>query len=249
MNSAGNRLAIHAPCEDSGATGVNGTASDNSVEDSGALYIYDFDGTGWQEKAYIKASNTGPGDRFGRPVLSADGNSLVAGAPHEDSASTTIDGDQSDDSAIWSGAAYVFRLDGGQWSQQAYLKAPNTEDHDLFGRALATSSDGNIVAIAARYEDGSAVGIGGDTNNNDSSSSGAVYVFRFVEGIWIQAKYVKASNTDPGDWFGICVALSSDGSTMAVGATGEDSQSTGIGGDQYDDGSFTTENYGSVYLY
>ncbi len=32
---------------------------------------------------------------------------------------------------------------------------------------------------------------------------------------------MKASNTEAGDWFGIAVALSADGNTLAVGAGGQ----------------------------
>ncbi len=49
---------------------------------------------------------------------------------------------------------------------------------------------------------------------------------------WRQQAYVKASNTGAGDSFGLSVALSADGSTLAVGARLEDSAATGINGDQ-----------------
>lgn len=40
--------------------------------------------------------------------------------------------------------------------------------------------------------------------------------------------YVKASNTGASDGFGAAVAISTDGNTLAVGAAGEDSASTGV---------------------
>lgn len=46
--------------------------------------------------------------------------------------------------------------------------------------------------------------------------------------------YVKASNTGTNDLFGRSVALSADGTTLAVGATDEDSNATGIDGNQAD---------------
>ena len=51
---------------------------------------------------------------------------------------------------------------------------------------------------------------------------------------WSQQAYVKASNTGADDYFGSSVALSANGSTLAVGAVGEASAATGIGGDQTD---------------
>jgi hypothetical protein len=44
-------------------------------------------------------------------------------------------------------------------------------------------------------------------------------VFTRSGATWTQQAYVKASNTDAGDQFGISVALSGDGNTLAVGAS------------------------------
>lgn len=33
------------------------------------------------------------------------------------------------------------------WSQQAYVKASNTEANDLFGMSLSLSADGNTLAV------------------------------------------------------------------------------------------------------
>jgi hypothetical protein len=62
---------------------------------------------------------------------------------------------------------------------------------------------------------------------------------------WSQRAYVKAPNAGLSDDFGYDVALSGDGNTLAVGATGEDSGATGIGGDQGD----AVNSPGAVYLY
>lgn len=49
---------------------------------------------------------------------------------------------------------------------------------------------------------------------------------------WSYRSYVKASNTDAGDTFGLTAALSADGTTLAVGARAEDSAVLDIGGIQ-----------------
>ena len=69
---------------------------------------------------------------------------------------------------------------------------------------------------------------------------------RDEQGMWSQAAYVKASNPDAGDSFGKSVALSGDGSTLAVGARTEDSNANGIDGDQADN---SAPEAGAVYLY
>ena len=103
---------------------------------------------------YFKASNTDDGDSFGVAIaLSADGTTLAVGANREESIATGINGDQNDNSASNSGAAYVFRFDGTDWFQQAYIKAstnhvpdPN-EETDQFGLGIALSADGNTLAV------------------------------------------------------------------------------------------------------
>jgi hypothetical protein len=58
--------------------------------------------------------------------------------------------------------------------------------------------------------------------------------------------YLKASNTDAGDRLGAQIAISADGSTLAVGAEGESSNATGVNGNASDDSS---PNSGAVYVY
>jgi hypothetical protein len=73
-----------------------------------------------------------------------------------------------------------------------------------------------------------------------------VYVFSRSGTSWAQQAYVKASNTEVDDYFGTNVSLNSDGNTLAVGATGEDSNSKVIN----DVGTDTGANgSGAVYLY
>src|SRR5438309_5198892 len=84
------------------------------------------------QQAYLKASNTGAGDYFGSSVA-VSGDTLVVGARQEDSNAIGINGNQTNNNATDSGAVYVFVRSGTNWSQQAYLKASNTEPGDEFG--------------------------------------------------------------------------------------------------------------------
>ena len=131
------------------------------------------------QEAYIKASNTDADDFFGRSVaLSGDGNTLAVGADREASAATGVNGDQTDNSAFGAGAVYVFTRDsGGVWTQQAYVKASNTDADDTFG-SVALSDDGNTLAVTTVEEASAATGVNGDQADNSASHAGAVYVFR-----------------------------------------------------------------------
>jgi hypothetical protein len=158
--------------------GGNDDRGDDTV-DAGAVYVFTRSGTTWSQQAYVKASNTGPGDAFGSSVaLSADGSALAVGAFRESSAAIGIGGDQGDDSAFFASAVYVFTRSGTTWSQQAYLKASNTGEGDEFGTSVALSADGSTLVVGAIDEFSAATGIGGNQANNSAPNAGAVYVFR-----------------------------------------------------------------------
>ncbi len=225
----GDTIAISALGERSQATGVGGNQLDNSTPWAGAVYVFRRSGSTWSQEAYLKASNTEGEDFFGGSV-SLSGDRLVVGAAREDSASTGVGGDEGDNSATDSGAAYLFTRTGSTWGNSVYLKASNAETGDLFGNEVAIQ--GTRVLIGARSEDSSAVGINGDETDNSAVDSGAAYVFELVGGQWSQVAYVKASNADAFDNFG--VALDLDGDTLAVAADREASGFSGINGNQND---------------
>src|SRR5258706_878753 len=167
------------------------------------------------QQAYLKASNTGPGDRLGGSVA-ISGDTMVVGAYLEDSSATGVNGNQSDNNAVDSGAVYVFVRSGTNWSQQAYLKASNTGPGDGFGWFVAISGD--TIVVAAPFEDSNTTGVNGNQGNNNATDSGAVYAFVRNGTNWSQQAYLKASNTGASDYFGWSVALSDD--TVVVGASG-----------------------------
>ena len=224
---AGNTIVVGASREGSNATGIDGDQTSNGADESGAAYVFVRAGSSWTQEAYLKASNTDPGDRFGRSIAMT-GDTIVVGAVREASSATGVDGDQANNGADNSGAAYVFVRAGSSWTQQAYLKASNTNTFDGFGASVAAAGD--TVVVGAYGEDSSAFGTNGNQLDNTAGDSGAAYVFTRYGSCWIQTAYLKSSNTDTIDYFGESVAAS--GSTIAVGAPFEASSASGIGGDQ-----------------
>ena len=252
LSGDGNTLAVGAMGEDSGATGINGDQNDNSQPGSGAVYVFARNGSTWSQQAYIKASNTFANTLFGYAVgLNADGNTLAASSYDEGGSARTINGVQ-DRNRRGSGAIYVFTRTATTWTQQAYLKASNAEFMDSLGYSLAISQDGNTVAGGAADEDCKMPGIfPGETTvcDNDSStdaSSGAAYVFVRNGTTWSQQAFIKASNPGTNDWFGSRMALSGDGSTLAVGSQLENGGSKGINGDQKNQ---SAEDSGTIYFF
>ncbi len=247
LSADGTTLAIGAWREDSGATGIGGNQTDNSVADSGAVYVFKRSGATWNQQAYLKASNPGASDSFGFSVaLSADGNTLAVGASSEDSNAVGINQSETDNSAANAGAVYIFTRSGTTWSQQAYVKASNTEAGDQFGYRVALSDDGNTMAVTALNEDGGTSGVNGNQADNTASRSGAIYVFTRIGITWTQQAYVKASTPGANDNFGHGLDLSSDGNTLAAGTWFEASTATGIDGDQTDN---TAANAGAAYVF
>ena len=219
LSDDGKTLAVGAPEENSAATGINGAESDNSADNSGAVYVFRFIGGTWVQEAYVKASNTNAGDRFGESVsLSSDGNTLAVSSNLEDGSSTQINSRETDNNAANAGAAYVFRFKSAFWSQQAYIKPFNSGSNDEFGQSVSLSNDGNMLVVGANQEDGSSAGVKG-TDNNSLAGSGAAYVFEFSNGNWVQQSYVKAYYPANSGHFGYSVSLSGDGGTLAVGAS------------------------------
>ncbi len=247
LSDDGNTLAVGALSEDSNARGINQDQTDNSASRSGAVYIFTRTGATWTQEAYIKASNTDENDNFGFSVsLSDDGNTLAVGAPNENSNANDVGGDQDNNDAANSGAVYIFTRTGATWTQEAYIKASNTDENDNFGNSVSLSDDGNTLAVGAPNENSNAEGVGGDQDNNDAANSGAVYIFTRTGATWTQEAYIKASNTDENDNFGNSVSLSDDGNTLAVGAPYEDSNANDVGGDQDNNDAV---NSGAVYIF
>jgi len=206
-----------------------------------AVYIFVFNNGSWTQESSIRAPNVRSYFEFGTSVA-LSGDTLAVTAPGEDSGATGVNGNQDDYSAHWSGAVYVFVRDSGTWTQQAYIKASNTETYDRFGTSIALF--GSTLAIGASDEASAATGVDGNQADNSAAGAGAIYVFARTGSTWAQQAYIKATNTDANDLFGTSVALSGD--TLAVGAGAEASAAVGIDGNQADN---TAPGAGAVYLF
>jgi hypothetical protein len=181
---------------------------DNNLPNSGAVYVFVRNGSGWTQQAYLRAFNAGAEDLFGTAVA-LSGDLLVIGAPREDA---TVAGDAFNNSLPDSGAIYVYTRSGSTWTIQARLKAPNGGENDYFGSSVAVS--GGLVIAGAPYEDNGSNSIAMD--NNLQVNAGSVYVYAPSGMTWTFQTYLKASTTDGGDRFGSALAVS--GETLAVGA-------------------------------
>lgn len=199
--TSGDTAVVGAPFEYEGAIST------------GAVHVFVREGAQWRRQARIVPNPVSADDGFGYSVA-ISGDTLVAGSVFEDNG------------GFAAGAAYVFVRNGGQWSQQAYLKADNAQAGDGFGGAVAISGD--TIVVGAAFEDGPGI------------NTGAAYVFTRSNGIWTQKTMLKASNPGTNDRFGYAVAIS--GSYIVVGAPYEDSN-----GSSQDNNSAT--DAGAAYVF
>ena len=265
LSGDGATLAVGAPEEDSASTGTfaapdgegyQAALDDNGASQSGAVTVYrrsDVDSR-WTIEAFIKAPNAARSDRFGystsgvgHPLaLSADGATLAVSAVEEDSASTgtfapnepgyqaALDNNSTNNS----GAVTVYRRSGSTWRVEAFIKAPEADHSDNFGRVLALDGSGATLAVSMLGEDSASTGtfvLGGEgyqaaLDSNGANASGAVIVYRRsdVDSRWTIEAFIKAPNAAANDNFGLSLDLSSGGVVMAVGSSGEDSSFSGV---------------------
>jgi len=156
----------------------------------GAVYVFERQGSQWNQTAKIKASD-GAGDDYFGGAIDLDGDRLLVGAHG------------GDDLASESGGAYVFDLIGGTWVESAKLIAADGRANDDLGIEVALSGD---VAALASYGDDDA-----------GTDAGAAYVFtRDPGGVWHETQQLFASNAAPGDGLGSGIAM--DGDVLVVGA-------------------------------
>ncbi len=203
---AGNTVVIGADREDG-----NGTSpTDGSAPLAGAAYVFTRSGSTWTEQAYLKASNAGAGDFFGRSVAISN-DTIIVGAAGEQSLGAPS---SNDDFSV--GAAYIFNRAGTSWTEQAYLKASNANAEDRFGFKVAIQDD--VAAVSAVGEASR-----GAIGDNSAPEAGAVYLFTRQGDNWPLSVYVKATVADEDDFFGSSLALQNN--QLFVGATGESSAS------------------------
>jgi hypothetical protein len=225
-DSFGNRVALSADGNTLVVSSSVEGGENNTAPLSGAVYVFRRSGQTWLEEARLKASTFGAGDSFGYAVaISADGQTIAVGAHQEDGQNETLPG---------SGAVFLFVRSAGAWVEETTLRASNAEERDAFGASVALSADGARLVVGATGEDSA------------GSDAGAVYLFERTAGAWTQRAILWASNGQGGDLFGFSVAISANGSTLAVGALGEDSNATGVQGDETNDGAAQS---GAVYLF
>ncbi|WP_136482744.1 T9SS type A sorting domain-containing protein [Cognatitamlana onchidii] len=234
MSSNGNIVAIGAPRHD----GINGF-------NSGYVRVFEFNNGNWTQigsDIYEPIINN-----FGESIsLSANGNivaidslivyeninnnwvkltediteqSLTIGAQNVSLSSngTIIAVGVPSDNTLTGGRVYIFENINGIWTQKGNDITGEAE-YDASGFSLSLSSDGNIVAIGAPFNDGT----------EEGSDTGHVRVYKYINNAWTQIGDDidgEAANYN----FGLSLELSSDGSIVAIGSPFNNGNGTASG--------------------
>ena len=225
VSGDGLTIAVTAPSEDSG----NNDPADNSATNAGAAYVFVRTGATWTQQAFLKQPAPLADVYFGSSLaLSHDGSTLAVGGIGTNSSAGVVE---------------VFTRSGTTWTHQATVAATVHDPSDIFGTSIGLSADGSSLAVGASLEDSAATGVDGNASDNSASSAGAAYAFHRSGTTWTQTAYLKASNTDAADQFGAQVAISGDGTMIAVSAIAEASASASNQADN------SAGQAGAVYLF
>ena len=238
---SGNRLAVAATGEDSGEGGVGPALVDETAPDSGAVYLFEFNES-WVFTSVIKHESPNANDVFGS-AIGLNGDTLVIGAPADDSSSFGIGGDPSDNGSNNSGGVFVYRFNQDSVKLDSYLKPPEASLGVRFGSSVAIFGD--VIAVGAPLENGGGSGLNPDPSGT-RLRSGALYTYRRVDGQWANDAYLKASFPETEDQFGSAVVISALG--VIVASSSEDSTGDGASAGSGNDNN-NAQSSGICYMF
>lgn len=172
---------------------ITALGDDDVDTDAGAAYVFDFNGSSWQQITKLTASDGVAGDGFGYSV-SLDGDHALVGAMLNDHAGTS------------SGKVYVYEFNGSVWTEGHKLTASDAAAQALFGASVDLSSDRAVI--------------GANRDSGNASASGSAYVFERNGTVWSESQKLNVVGIPAGGNFGISVSLL--GNRILIGANRDD---------------------------
>ena len=243
VSLSGNRVLI----------GAHGDGDD--PWDSGSAYVFDFDGTFWNETAKLTASDAARNQFFGYSVSLSGDRALIGAIWDEDNGQRA-------------GSAYVFEFNGTTWIETEKLVAIQGLSGVELGYSVSLSGDRALVGAPFDDENGRDSGaafvfdfdkstwseeaklipsegasrdlfgysvslcgdravVGAPFDDLKGKDSGSAYIFEFNGSSWIESVKLTADDAQAGDQFGYSVALS--GNRILVGALRNDGSAVNTG--------------------
>ena len=188
---------------------IGATSNDGNGPGSGHVRIYAWNSvtSAWEQQG-DDIDGEAEYDQSGYSVsLSSDGTTIAIGAPYNNG-----NGENSGHVRI-----YSWNSDTSAWDQQgADIDGEAADDYS--GLSVSLSSDGTAVAIGATSNDG----------NGPGSGHVRIYAWNSATSAWDQ-QGADIDGEAAGDYSGYSVSLSSDGTSVAIGAPGNDGNGPGSG--------------------
>lgn len=167
---------------------------------AGSAYVFARREGSWRQQTKLVPEDGQARARFGRAATLTDtGTTAVVGAPRDENSIGPN-----------AGAAYVFRVTGGNWSRDAKLVPEDGRGGEFLGKAVAISEEGTLIAGAP------------SDNTGNRDDAGSAYVFTRSGGSWTQQARLAPESLRAGERVGSAVAISGDGTTAVVGGYGDD---------------------------
>ncbi len=155
----------------------------NDNFNSGSVYIFKKDNENWIMDARLRPDNLKRNSNFGYSVA-ISGNCVIIGAYRDDG------------KTVESGAAYIFEKTGNEWVEKGKLVAGDGQKGDHFGRSVAIYGDYALIGAIHVKDNG--------------VDSGAVYIFRKIDGKWIQKQKLVPQDSSLDDYFGFSIGIYDD---------------------------------------
>ena len=170
---------------------IGATGDDGDINNSGAAYIFDYDGSQWLQTAKLTASDGNSFGKFGFSTSLSMDRAVVGGYGDNEFGNN-------------SGAAYVYDLIGGNWTQSSIIRAPDAAADHNFGYTVSIEQD--LLFVSAPRGTG------------NTPLSGAVYVFEKPGSSW-QFTQKLVPNVTNHTLFGNSLSLS--GNRVLIGSPNE----------------------------
>lgn len=178
------------------------------IANAGTAFAYTRTGTSWAYDGTLSHPSPSADDWFGHAVaLSEDGSRAILGASQD---ATT--------GGVGSGSAIVFLRTAGSWTAEATLVAAGAQPNDGAGSAVALSADGALAVVGARVDD-----------DGPTRDTGCAIVYARAGTTWTEQTVLRHATPATGDAFGDSVAVSGDGTRIAVGAYNDDAPTRDLG--------------------
>lgn len=182
--------------------------SPSSTDTGGSCEIYRRDGLTWTVEQTIYAPDPQNDNCFGSSVcFNAEGDLAFIGAYNTSS------------NNVLTGALYVFKRQGLNWSCIRKIVPPQVSANDALGSSITVSADSSRIAVGAP-----------NTNNGLVTTTGAVYILKrnAIDNWELEQEIGNPYSLPPSSFnenFGSGISLNKNGDLIAIGAPGRNAAS------------------------